>query len=190
MTNKPTPEIDILIHVTAKKHKIPYTLLSAQVQQESAFNPLAVSHCGARGLMQIMPLTWRDITGQDADANNDIFDPEKNLAAGAKYLRRMRRAVTLFMTTLPTYAKHLAVCTEDDYWKFALASYNGGLGYVINAFNLCIGDNNVITWQTVRDLLDDVRLKTKSGRVLDPDDKQMIDYVEKIWTHYKGGSHE
>lgn len=49
----------------------PVAALAAQVHQESAWNPQAVSRVGARGLAQFMPATarwWCEREGTDADA--------------------------------------------------------------------------------------------------------------------------
>ena len=51
------------------------------IRVESAFDPHAVSHAGAQGLMQLMPST---ATSLNCD---DPFDPEQNIMAGTLYLR-------------------------------------------------------------------------------------------------------
>jgi hypothetical protein len=56
-------------------------LVKAVMIAESNGNPRAVSHKGARGLMQIMP-----DTGQFLELRNP-FDPEENIQAGARYLK-------------------------------------------------------------------------------------------------------
>ena len=52
------------------------------VNQESRFNPRAVSPVGAQGLAQLMPGTARDLGVEDP------FDPRQNLRGGAQYLRK------------------------------------------------------------------------------------------------------
>ena len=49
-------------------------------RQESGFNPFAVSKQGARGVMQLMPGTARDM------GVADVHDPEQNITGGVKYL--------------------------------------------------------------------------------------------------------
>lgn len=182
--NKPAPEIAALIVAAAAKYGIPYELLYAQVQQESAFNPLAVSRCGARGLLQIMPATWRELTGKDADANNYIFEPEKNLDAGARYLKKLYTACQRQIACLPPRHSELTKTTSpDDIWKLALASYNCGMGYIFKAINICIADNIALTWESIAIALSDKRCLVKGH---DPEEKQTIAYVERIWAHYKG----
>ena len=61
---------------------LPSSLLDAVIVQESAYNPRAVSHAGARGLMQIMPGTAIEL------GLPDPFDAKANMRAGARYLRR------------------------------------------------------------------------------------------------------
>lgn len=58
-------------------------LLYAVIEQESRFSSYAVSPKGAAGLMQLMP----DTQAQFGVANP--FDPERNVATGAKFLRQL-----------------------------------------------------------------------------------------------------
>lgn len=174
MTNK-TYRFEKEIRAAAEKNQIPFELLYAQVGQESSFNPLAVSKCGARGLLQLMPATGAEMGLKE----HEFFDVEKNLFAGAAYLRRQHRAVRNFITTLKNVNN---TCMEDDYWMFALASYNGGLGYTLKAINLCIQEGLSIRWQNVEHLYSDERCQVRGKR---PDHKQITDYVRKIITNYK-----
>jgi soluble lytic murein transglycosylase len=69
-------------------------LVAALICQESTFDPTAVSAVGARGLMQLMPRTGREL----ARANNVPFganalhDPQSSLELGTHYLRQMVKA--------------------------------------------------------------------------------------------------
>jgi len=58
-------------------------LLYAVIEQESRFSSCAVSPKGAAGLMQLMPET------QAHFGVADPFDPERNVASGAKFLRQL-----------------------------------------------------------------------------------------------------
>ena len=69
------------------------------VQQESGWNPEAVSHKGAIGLAQLMPVTAR-LLGVDPR------DPVANLEGGARYLAMQFR--------------------DFRRWDLALAAYNAG----------------------------------------------------------------
>lgn len=88
---------------SARKHGVPEDLFLRLVQQESGWNPGAVSLKGATGLAQLMPETAENL-------GVDIADPEDNLDGGARYLRMM-------------YDKFGS-------WKLALAAYNAGPGAV------------------------------------------------------------
>lgn len=62
--------------------------VKAQIQAESAFKPGAVSPAGARGLMQLMPGTSRDLARQ-MGVPDAPFDPYVNIAMGVRYDRMM-----------------------------------------------------------------------------------------------------
>jgi soluble lytic murein transglycosylase-like protein len=63
-------------------------LVYAIVRQESAFNPRAMSHAGARGLMQLLPASAALATGDRNFLKRPkiLFDPALNLRAGQDYL--------------------------------------------------------------------------------------------------------
>ncbi len=69
-----------LIDEAASRHRIDPALLTAIAQVESAFNPHAVSHKGAKGILQLMPETAKRF------GVRDIFDASQNIDGGAKYL--------------------------------------------------------------------------------------------------------
>lgn len=73
------------IYESARRHGLNPTLVAAVVQAESRFNARAVSKKGARGLMQLMPSTGRRLGFGPAE----LYEPEKNLDAGARYLRQL-----------------------------------------------------------------------------------------------------
>lgn len=89
----------------AKKHQVDAALIRALMHAESAFNPNALSHKGAQGLMQLMPGT-ADELGVD-----DAFDPAQNIQGGAKYLARLLKQF-------------------NGNIKLATAAYNAGPGAV------------------------------------------------------------
>lgn len=95
----------------------PVAVFAAQVHQESAWRPDAVSHVGAAGLAQFMPATAKWISGKEPElAANQPFAPSWALRA------------------LVTYDKHLydlapARYSPRDRMWVALRGYNGGLGH-------------------------------------------------------------
>jgi hypothetical protein len=70
-----------LIETVALKHGIDPELVHAVVQAESGYRADARSHAGARGLMQVMPETARDL------GIKNLYDPQNNLEAGVQYLK-------------------------------------------------------------------------------------------------------
>ena len=76
---------DRLIRRMAGRYKVDPALVKAVMHVESAFNPHAVSHKGAQGLMQVMPET-----GQRYGAA-DLFDPVQNVEAAVLYLKDLQK---------------------------------------------------------------------------------------------------
>jgi len=76
-----TSEYDELIEAAATRYRIPAALVRAVVHAESNFDPTAVSHAGASGLMQLMPETAERMFVRD------IFEPRENIEGGTRYLR-------------------------------------------------------------------------------------------------------
>jgi len=77
-----TPEhaYDELIKEAAVRYALEPALIRAVIRTESAFDALAVSSAGARGLMQLMPALALELGVADA------FDPRDNIMAGTRYL--------------------------------------------------------------------------------------------------------
>ncbi|MBN2493570.1 MAG: lytic transglycosylase domain-containing protein [Deltaproteobacteria bacterium] len=66
--------------------------LAAVIRVESLFSKDAVSHKGARGLMQVMPKTGEELAhrlGMDWEGPSQLHDPEVNVRLGAYYLKRL-----------------------------------------------------------------------------------------------------
>ncbi len=94
-----------MIALSARRHGVDPALLAAVAEVESNFDPFAVSHKGAEGLLQLMPATARRFGVQDS------FDPEQNVEGGAQYLEWL-----------------LSRFAGDE--SLALAGYNAGEGAV------------------------------------------------------------
>lgn len=102
----------------AKNHLDPY-LVASLIRQESEFNPGAVSHANAYGLMQMLPSVGKMMAREEGVNRFDTFqliDPEMNIRLGTRYLRK----------TLDKFG---------GVTEYALAAYNAG-------------DERVRDWQT------------------------------------------
>jgi membrane-bound lytic murein transglycosylase F len=108
---------DDLVKAQADEHEFDWRLIVAQMYQESRFDPNAKSWAGARGLMQVMPRTARELGVEN------LKDPEQGIIAGVRYLSWLRDR---FESELPV---------RDRMW-FALAAYNAGAGHVRDARRL------------------------------------------------------
>ena len=100
-------------------YKLDWRIVLAIIRQESYFNANAKSHAGAFGLMQIMPRTGEGL--QNTLKLEDTQTPKNNLIAGIYYY-----------ATLVSQFREFG----DEKYKFALASYNAGLGRVIDAMTI------------------------------------------------------
>ena len=107
----PLPYYDIVEKYSAQ-FDIPMEMIYAIMRTESSFDPNAVSHANAKGLMQLTDdtLDWITRYHLKTEGEIDIFDPEINIMVGTYYLR---------------YA-------YDRYenWDTVYASYNAGIGRV------------------------------------------------------------
>jgi membrane-bound lytic murein transglycosylase F len=102
----------------AKRYGFDWRLIVAQIMQESRFREQAKSPVGARGLMQLMPRTEREIS-RELDFQYILKNPRENIAAG---IYHMKKQYTLFAHS--TYTNRI---------KLSLAAYNCGAGRVFDA---------------------------------------------------------
>jgi soluble lytic murein transglycosylase-like protein len=78
-------DYDGLIEQASAKYGVDFSLVKAVIDQESSYNPNAVSSAGAKGLMQLM-----DGTGSGYGVTNP-FDPQQNVHAGTQFLSGLLR---------------------------------------------------------------------------------------------------
>lgn len=108
---------DKLVRKYAGRYGFDWRLVTAQMYQESRFDPKAKSPVGARGLMQLMPRTAKSL------GIEKLTDPASNIRGGIQYLDWLRDR---FDDDLPL---------PERLW-FALAAYNAGVGHVRDARRL------------------------------------------------------
>ncbi|WP_154140870.1 membrane-bound lytic murein transglycosylase MltC [Photobacterium damselae subsp. damselae] len=118
-----------LIKRASKQYGIDEDLIYAIVKTESSFNPFAVSHAGAYGLMQVIPKT----AGADVfnlvknkpgiPTKEYLFDPANNIDTGTAYFYILKNR----------YLKNVQHPTTKHYTM--ISAYNGGTGGVLATFD-------------------------------------------------------
>jgi membrane-bound lytic murein transglycosylase F len=120
-----------------------WRVFKAQAMAESEMNPNAVSWVGARGLMQLMPSTYKGIQSRSPGWGS-IDDPEWNIAAGVLHDRYLWR-------------KWERDSIHTDRREFMFASYNAGEGTIMNAQRACVARSlDRRAWTSVETVAPDV----------------------------------
>lgn len=101
-----TDDIQQRVIAEAKRQNIVPSLALAIAKVESNFNPQALSHAGAKGVMQIMPRTAEQGFGVSRDR---LFEPDINIKLGVKFIKKL-------------------IERYDGRVDIALSHYNGGSG--------------------------------------------------------------
>ncbi len=110
-----------------------WSLVHGITRQESSFDKAAVSHAGARGMMQLMPGTAREQAGKMGlgyDYGRLTSDPSYNVMLGSAYFQRL-------------------VNMWDGNYPLAVASYNAGAGNVrkwVNSYGDPRGNVDIVSW--------------------------------------------
>ena len=102
------------IHHNAYLHNLDPAIVFGLIRQESIFNKDAESSVGARGLMQVMPITGMQIARDLKEkwrSGDSLFNPDINVRYGAFYYKKL----------LKQFHGHFAL---------AIAAYNAGSGRV------------------------------------------------------------
>lgn len=95
----PTPDF-----TPRRGYTVDRALLLAIIRKESKFLASAVSRAGARGLMQVMPITAHDVTGDRrfrGTRRNELLDPTTNLELGQAYVLRLMDQMNPDASLLP-----------------------------------------------------------------------------------------
>lgn len=87
-----TPYDDYIVEC-ANKYGLDPQMIRAIMKTESNFRNRTVSHAGARGLMQVMPVVWSEIKKRyklDWNYSSQVFEPKKNIEVACAYLAWLR----------------------------------------------------------------------------------------------------
>ena len=97
------------VRALGRAQGLPAHLVLAMIHQESGFDAQAKSRSGARGLMQVMPATGREVARRLklSYSTTRLFEPDYSVRLGTFYFRQV---LTMF----------------DGNVELALAGYNGG----------------------------------------------------------------
>jgi len=121
-----------------------WRLFKAQGMAESNLDSAATSWVGARGIMQLMPATFGEISSKNPEISR-IDDPEWNIAAGIFYDRQL-------------WKQWAADSVEDHRREFMFASYNAGRGTILNAQAMARRDSlNHRSWPAIESVAPKVR---------------------------------
>ncbi len=93
-----------------KKHNLPLEFSVLPIV-ESGYNPIALSHKGARGMWQLMPLTGRIYSLNISNAIDERMDILKSTESAILYIKSLSEMF-------------------NKNWDLVIAGYNGGGGYI------------------------------------------------------------
>ncbi len=118
-----------LVQKYGNKYQVTESLIYAVIKTESSFNPFAISHAPAYGLMQIVPSTaGRDVFDKIKQRSGQpspqyLYDPENNIDTGAAYLKILQE-------------RYLVKIKDHNALRYSVISaYNGGAGNVFKTFS-------------------------------------------------------
>lgn len=124
---------DSLFQQVANEFELDWLMLTAIAAQESKFDPSSVSWMGAVGLMQVLPRFSKI-------SEDSLKIPEVSAREGARIMK--------------DHMEHYAYMDSTNQWKFALATYNAGLGHLADARRLSIDRNdNPNEWENISNSL-------------------------------------
>ncbi|WP_415720009.1 membrane-bound lytic murein transglycosylase MltC [Photobacterium ganghwense] len=118
-----------IVRDASRRYGIAEDLIYAIIKTESSFNPYAVSHANAYGLMQVVPNTAgadvfklvKNKSGKPTPAY--LFDPAKNIDTGTAYFYLLK-------------TRYLKAVNDPLSLHYSMISaYNGGTGGVLNTFH-------------------------------------------------------
>lgn len=149
-----------------------WRLLASLVYKESGFDTTATSYAGAKGLLQLMPVTLQRFGVTNPN------DPVQSLKGGVKYLQYLDK---FWRERVPDTKERI---------RFILASYNIGQGHVDDAWRLTLKyGKNTQSWKDVAFFLN---LKSDPEYYRDPVVKSgfakghlAVNYVRDVWSLFE-----
>lgn len=161
-------EHDEHIERASEQHKVDWRFTAALISVESSFNARAKSKVGAIGLMQVMPVVFRELNAPIEHR------PEDNIAVGLTYFKKLRLRIK--------------ANSERERILMTLAAYNAGLGHLRDAQRLAKERGlDPLSWNDLRQVyptLEDeaVHAGTKHGYC---QGRGIVRYAEKIMVKYR-----
>jgi membrane-bound lytic murein transglycosylase F len=169
------------IKAYSETYGLDWRLVLATMKQESGFLLDAKSKKGASGLMQIMPLTSKEVA--EELKIKDMTRPRNNIRGGIFYMKKL---YGLF-----------GAAEEPDRLRLTLAAYNAGIGRIYDAQEVAAYfQENPTSWRAVKDALPllSKRYYTLHRNIWDTEKprtgwfgnaRETIAYVERIMGYYE-----
>lgn len=117
----------------SNKYGVDPKLVESIIKVESDFKRTAVSRKGAKGLMQLMEETAKDY----GVSSIEIFDPEKNLTAGIRHLKKLINKYGINNLEKVLAAYNAGETAVDDYG--GIPPYKETINYVKKVFKIYKG---------------------------------------------------
>lgn len=99
-----------------------WKMLAAIAYVESKFDTAAVSGCGARGLMQIMPATYRHMLAKMGVRDTNARSIELDIRVAVRYLDELSSTFSFI--------------SKEERMNYILGSYNGGSSHIFDAMRV------------------------------------------------------
>lgn len=132
-------QYDDVIRLVAQREQLDWRFLSAIAYHESRFKSHVVSHMGARGIMQVMPVVARNFN----IPVEEITDTETNVTLAAKLIKNIEASMG-FSSGI----------SGRDKMSIVLACYNAGTGHITDARRLARKYGyNADSWENVSQFL-------------------------------------
>ncbi|MBI5464238.1 MAG: transglycosylase SLT domain-containing protein [Ignavibacteriales bacterium] len=127
-----------LVKKISKRYEVDWIFILALMKEESRFDYEAISHRGAYGLMQLMPITQVEVA--ERLGVDEVESPTNNIRAGIYHLKLLKRS--------------FEDCSVEDRFRLTLAAYNAGLSRVQDAQRIVefLGSDPK-SWNAVREAL-------------------------------------